>query len=188
MKELSIFAAVFLRFPWYIESYVIWAERSRLLHLRNEATFSIKSLSATKMHPNQGQMESFNQRVLDGLKVWWFGFHIALAKRKFSKKNSSWIVFKQLFRWEARNIVSDPLCFVLFLPEKENQTWNLQRAKNLQVTIVPSSKGQFWLLFWVTKLCPALCDPMDRSTPGFPVLHHLLEFAQIHVHWVSDAI
>ena len=29
---------------------------------------------------------------------------------------------------------------------------------------------------------------MDCSTPGFPVLHYLLEFAQIHVHWVSDAI
>ena len=29
---------------------------------------------------------------------------------------------------------------------------------------------------------------MDCSTPGFPVLHHLSEFAHIHVHWVSDAI
>ena len=29
---------------------------------------------------------------------------------------------------------------------------------------------------------------MDCSTPGFPVLHHLLEFAQIHVHWVGDGI
>ena len=29
---------------------------------------------------------------------------------------------------------------------------------------------------------------MDSSTPGFPVLHHLLEFAQVHVHWVSNAI
>ena len=29
---------------------------------------------------------------------------------------------------------------------------------------------------------------MDCSTPGFPVLHCLLEFAQTHVHWVSDAI
>ena len=27
-----------------------------------------------------------------------------------------------------------------------------------------------------------LCDPMDCSTPGFPVLHHLLDFAQTHVH------
>ena len=33
-----------------------------------------------------------------------------------------------------------------------------------------------------------LCDPMDCSTPGFPVLHHLLELAQTHVHWVGDAI
>ena len=33
-----------------------------------------------------------------------------------------------------------------------------------------------------------LCDPMDCSTPGFPVLHYLPEFVQTHVHWVSDAI
>ena len=39
----------------------------------------------------------------------------------------------------------------------------------------------------VAKSCPTLCDLMDCSTPGFPVLHCLLEFAQIHVHWVSDA-
>ena len=44
------------------------------------------------------------------------------------------------------------------------------------------------LLFTVTQLCPALCDPMDCSTPGFPVLHCLLGFAQTHVRWVSDTI
>ena len=32
-----------------------------------------------------------------------------------------------------------------------------------------------------------LCDPLDYSTPGFPVLHRLLEFAQTYVHWVGDA-
>ena len=35
---------------------------------------------------------------------------------------------------------------------------------------------------------PTLCGPMGCSTPGFPVLHHLPEFAQTHVHWDSDAI
>ena len=30
--------------------------------------------------------------------------------------------------------------------------------------------------------------PMNCSTPGFPVLHYLPEFAQIHIHWVGDAI
>ena len=34
----------------------------------------------------------------------------------------------------------------------------------------------------VAKLCPTLCDPMDCSTIGFPVLHYLLEFSQTHVH------
>ena len=40
----------------------------------------------------------------------------------------------------------------------------------------------------VTQLCPTLCDPMDWSTPGFPVLYHLPEFAQTHVHWVGNAL
>ena len=40
----------------------------------------------------------------------------------------------------------------------------------------------------VTQSCPTLSDPMDCSIPGFPVLQHLLEFAQTHVCWVSDAI
>ena len=35
---------------------------------------------------------------------------------------------------------------------------------------------------------PTLCDPMDCSTPGFPVHHQLLEFTQTHVLWVGDAI
>ena len=40
----------------------------------------------------------------------------------------------------------------------------------------------------VAQLWPALCDPMNCSTPGFPVLHYLQEFAQTHVHWVDDLI
>ena len=52
---------------------------------------------------------------------------------------------------------------------------------------------------WLTRFCYldccsvtqswlTLCDPINCSTPGFPVLHYLLKFAQTHVHWVSDAI
>ena len=40
----------------------------------------------------------------------------------------------------------------------------------------------------VAQLCPTLCDPMNRSMPGLPVHHQLLESTQTHVHWVSDAI
>ena len=39
----------------------------------------------------------------------------------------------------------------------------------------------------VTKSCSTLCDPINCSTPGFPVPHHLLEFAQVHVHHIGDA-
>ena len=42
-----------------------------------------------------------------------------------------------------------------------------------------SSVSQSWL---------TLCNPMNRSTPGLPVHHQLLEFTQTHVHRVSDAI
>ena len=64
--------------------------------------------------------------------------------------------------------------------------------------------GSFWIMvfslypgvgfFWVhysgsfSMLCLPLCNPMDCSTPGFPVLHYLPKFAQTHVHWVSDAV
>ena len=40
----------------------------------------------------------------------------------------------------------------------------------------------------LTQLCPTVCDPMKCSMPGFPVLYHLPEFTQTHIHWVSDAI
>ena len=40
----------------------------------------------------------------------------------------------------------------------------------------------------VVQSCLTLCDPMDCSTPGFPVHHQLPELTQTHVHWVGDAI
>ena len=42
--------------------------------------------------------------------------------------------------------------------------------------------------FSVTKSCLILWDPMDCGMESFPVLHHLLELSQTHVHWVGDAI
>ena len=40
----------------------------------------------------------------------------------------------------------------------------------------------------VAQSCLTLCNPMDCRMPGLPVLHYLPEFAQTHVHWVSDVI
>ena len=40
----------------------------------------------------------------------------------------------------------------------------------------------------VAQSSPTLCDPMDCSTPGFPVHHQLPELTQTHVHRVGDAM
>ena len=40
----------------------------------------------------------------------------------------------------------------------------------------------------VSQSCPTPCDPMDCSLPGLPVLLHLPEFAQVHVHCIGGAI
>ena len=64
-------------------------------------------------------------------------------------------------------------------------------------TISLSLSVDYFYFYWnivviqfssVAQLCQTLCDPMDCSTPGFPVHHHLLEFTQTHVHRVGDAI
>ena len=69
-----------------------------------------------------------------------------------------------------------------------------QRRKDAQKDIISALLNSFLFLvlmiscYSVTQSCLPLCDPMDCRMPGFPVLHHLPELAQIHVHWVSDAI
>ena len=47
--------------------------------------------------------------------------------------------------------------------------------------------SSMWLLFSLLSRV-WLCDPMDCSMPDFPILDYRLEFVQIHVHWVGDAI
>ena len=47
---------------------------------------------------------------------------------------------------------------------------------------------KYWQFSSVAQSRLTLFDPMNCSTPGLPVQHQLLEFTQIHVHWVGDAI
>ena len=47
---------------------------------------------------------------------------------------------------------------------------------------------QFSSVQSLSQSCPTLCNPMNRSTPGLPVHHQLLEFTQTQVHRVNDAI
>ena len=60
--------------------------------------------------------------------------------------------------------------------------WGFLYGENIQVS------GTMSCCCVVAKLYLTVCSPMDCSTPGFPVLHHLPEPAQTHVHWLGDAI
>ena len=66
--------------------------------------------------------------------------------------------------------------------------WTIADQAPLRVLLIFNSCFFLYQFSSVTQLCPTLCDPMNRSTPGLPVHHQLPEFTQIHVHWVSDAI
>ena len=69
--------------------------------------------------------------------------------------------------------------------------WNwslwLQTTYSLSYSFM-SQKSDVSQFSSVTQSCLTLCNPMDCSTPGFPVHHQLLELAQTYVHWVSDFI
>ena len=80
------------------------------------------------------------------------------------------------------------------LIEEENELgklWQNKTATKSQIHHLFSKPILLWFLLsccLVARVCLTLCNPVDYSTPDFPVLHHLLELAYTHFHPVSDAI
>ena len=64
------------------------------------------------------------------------------------------------------------------------------RIRGKIITLKSQRNTKYYILQFssVVQSRLTLCDPMDCSTPGFPVHHQLLEFTQTHVHRVGDAI
>ena len=121
------------------------------------------------------------------------------------------------FVYEGRQVFlsSHPLLFLLgreaFTSSEAFVKWSMCATLRLLIDIGPGCLvfvaivivGVLGVLyvFWILTLirymicccsvaqsCPTFCDPMDCRMPGFPVLHHLPELAQTHVHWVSHLI
>ena len=67
--------------------------------------------------------------------------------------------------------------------EKAGLKFNIQKAKIMASCPIRSDQIRS-----VAQSCPTLCNPMNRSMPGLPVHHQLLEFTETHIHRVSDAI
>ena len=63
----------------------------------------------------------------------------------------------------------------------------LNMTERLSILIVQKNKLRFQFSS-VAQSCLTPCNPMDWSTPGFPVHHQLPELTQTHVHQVGDAI
>ena len=81
-------------------------------------------------------------------------------------------------QWEA-----DPCPKLRFLTQSNSQA----RGMDCITSAVGHAQQGFCCCCSVPKSYPTLCSPVNCSTLGFPVLHHLLEFAQIHIHCVNDA-
>ena len=67
----------------------------------------------------------------------------------------------------------------LIIQEASIFKWHVKATDFIQALVQFSS---------VTQSCLTLCDPMDCSTPAYPVHHQLPESTQTHVHWVGDDI
>ena len=80
--------------------------------------------------------------------------------------------------WSYRDFLYLDLVIVTWLCFKTHRTGHENGCISLNTNCCCS----------VAPSCPTLCNHEDYSTPGLPVLHHLLEFVQTHVHWVRDAI
>ena len=85
------------------------------------------------------------------------------------------IVQSNIYQFENQSVIVQSLVYWLVI-------YSLVRSHNLHFS---SAGVQFSS---VAQSCPTLCEPMNRSTPGLPVHHHLPEFTQTHVHQVGDAI
>ena len=90
--------------------------------------------------------------------------------------------------WKERICVG--ACVYVYVTKSFYCTWNQHYCKSTILQLKKKNLRSKWDLFYCSaaQSCLTLCDPMDHSTPGFPVLHCLPEFVQTHVHRVSDAI
>ena len=71
---------------------------------------------------------------------------------------------------------------------KERFSWGTSASRETALCFMGEGNDDSVQFSSVAQSCLTLCDPMNRSTPGLPVHHHLPEFTQTHVHRVSDAI
>ena len=90
-------------------------------------------------------------------------------------KASEFHLQHQSFQWIFRiNFLQDWLIWSPCNPRDSQESSPIPQFESISSSVLSFLYG------------PTLCDPMDCSISGFPVLHYLPEFAQTHVHWAGD--
>ena len=100
---------------------------------------------------------------------------------------------RELLTSAVRRQKSSEVCavlweYLLFVKWHHSLQWYPQVRKTPESSKRDSWWGSVQFSHSVAQSCPTLCDPMNRSTPGLPVHHQLLEFTQTHAHRMGDAI
>ena len=117
------------------------------------------------------------RRIIDAFKLWCWR---RLLRVPWTARKSNQSILKE---------ISPGISLEGLMLKVKEESENVGIILNIQKTKVmassPISSVQFSS---VVQSCLTLCDPMNRSTPGLPVHHHLLEFTQTDVHRVHDAI
>ena len=119
-----------------------------------------------------------------------------LQRKGFSNQQNTEDAFQEFLKSQSRDFyatgINKPISCYFLLAKKKKKKDELEPSyKDLKFRVWNHS--YFFVLFCFVFLCsvielsPTLCDPMDYSMSDFSVVHYLLEFAQTHVRWVSDA-
>ena len=109
------------------------------------------------------------------------GLDESLAGIKIARRNINNLRYPGDTTLMAESEEKLKIFFMRVKEESEKAGLKLNTQKVRSWPLVPFSSVQ-------SLSCPTLCDPKNRSTPGLPVHHQLLEFTQTSVHRVHDAI
>ena len=120
-------------------------------------------------------------------RAWWAAVYRVTHSRTRLKRLSS----SNRWEWANCSVTDRQLCVDTLRPSAFQEiqqglgkAWVITVPDPVASSIYPS----VFQFSSVAQSCRTLCNPMDCSTPGLPVLYYLPKFAQTHVHWVSDAI